>query len=213
MPIPLEARRVAPVTLFPAIVLLMVLVSSGEVRAEASAEGQALSGDRPAPTGVAEADRQYRFAMALTGRGDCDRAAAELRRFAKTFRDDPRAPEVEFWLGYTLHKASKPAEAEKIFAQWLAEHPRHKLADKALFWRAEALAATGRPTRSIRSRGPTSTRATSARRCGASVSCGNVSRTGRASSLAPRAWSASACSALGNIKRRSPSSTGCWRRS
>jgi len=127
MPIPLGSRRVAALTLFPTIVLLTML-SSGEVRAEASAE----------------ADRQYKFAMALAGRGDSDRAAAELRRFAKTYRDDPRTPEVEFWLGYTLHKASKPAEAEKVFTEWLAEHSKHKLADKALFWRAEALAATGR---------------------------------------------------------------------
>ncbi|MHC4201269.1 MAG: tetratricopeptide repeat protein, partial [Planctomycetota bacterium] len=128
MPIPLDARRAAALTLLPTIAFLAMLLSSGEVRAEASAE----------------ADRQYRFAMALAGREDSDLAAAELRRFAKTYRDDPRTPEVEFWLGYTLHKAEKPAEAEKILGEWLTEHSKHKLADKALFWRAEALAATGR---------------------------------------------------------------------
>ena len=124
MPVPLGARLSAVLVLLP----VAVFSSSVEARAQ----------------GSPEADRQYRFAMALAGRDDLDRAAAEFRGFVRNFPADARRAEVEFWLAYTLHKASKPAEAERILTRWLAEHPRHELADKASFWRAEALAAAGR---------------------------------------------------------------------
>jgi len=91
-----------------------------------------------------DADRQYRFAMALAERGDLARAVDELRRFLDGFHGDPRAVEVGFWLGYSLNKTDRPAEAAKVFGDWIAENPSHELVDKALFWWGEALAATGR---------------------------------------------------------------------
>ncbi len=122
MPFPLTSRRAL------ALSIVFVLAPGLTVRAGESVR----------------ADRQYRFAMALASREDLDRAAAELRRFTELFPDDARLSEATFWLAYTLHKASKSAEAAGLFEKWLATHAQNALADRALFWRAEALASIGK---------------------------------------------------------------------
>ena len=136
---------------------------------------------RAAPVGPAtsseqrggDADRLYRYAMALADRGDFERASSELRTFVEKFppsldRDDKRRTEAGFWLGYCLHKAKKHDEAARVLAEWTSANPKHKFTDRAHHWRAESLAAAGRPTearlewREVVSRFPNSPRAANA---------------------------------------------------
>lgn len=93
------------------------------------------------------AERWYREAESALGRGEFDRAIALLRRVADAAPRSTRAGHALIDLGRAALRAGRPAEAERAYERYLAQHPRGTLREDAWAAWCRLRARDGSPER------------------------------------------------------------------
>lgn len=83
----------------------------------------------------------------MLGRGE--EALNLCRSFVERYPESPWTADVRFWIGEYHFNLGEWAPAEAAFAALAEAHPKHALADRALYWAGRSAAAAKEPRRAL----------------------------------------------------------------